>query len=399
MRILHVLDHSVPLQSGYTFRTLSILNEQRALGWETVQLTSPKHTMPYEPEEDIDGWHFYRTPPAKGATATFPVLRELALMAALYRRLKKVAVETKPDILHAHSPVLNALPALRLGRERHIPVVYEVRSFWEDAAVSHGQGRERGPRYLLSRAVETYALNRVQAVTVICEGLRRDLLSRGIPSEKITVIPNAVDPGEFNLPARDLVLSNKLGLTGKIVLGFLGSFYSYEGLHLLLEAMPGILRSLPDARLLLVGGGPEDARLRTLTANLGLDRTVIFTGRVPHSEVQRYYALLDVLVYPRVAIRLTDLVTPLKPLEAMALGKILIASDVGGHRELIRDGETGNLFRAGDTGHLTHTVVRVLQARDTWPKQIAMGHKFVESERTWAQSVRRYERVYRQLVP
>jgi PEP-CTERM/exosortase A-associated glycosyltransferase len=398
MRILHILDHSIPLQSGYAFRTLSILSEQRARGWQTVHLTSPKHTLPYRPEEDVDGWHFYRTPSIGRAARSLPILRELALMNVLSRRLEQVVAETKPDILHAHSPVLNALPALRVGRARRLPVVYEVRSFWEDAAVSHGQGRERGPRYLLSRAVETYALKRAQAVTVICEGLRQDLLSRGIAREKITVIPNAVDPAEFVLPQRDPALAEQLGLTDKTVLGFIGSFYSYEGLHLLIEALPAIMRSISNARLLLVGGGPEDQRLRALAARLGLAHAVVFTGRVPHADVLRYYALVDALIFPRLAIRLTDLVTPLKPLEAMALGKVVIASDVGGHRELIRDGETGSLFQAEDTGDLVRTVVSVLSTREAWPHQLAAGRRYVELERNWASSVARYEEVYRRLV-
>lgn len=398
MRILHVLDHSIPLQSGYTFRTLSILTEQRKRGWETVHLTSPKHTRPYLPEEDVDGWHFYRTKAVDRLSDAVPVLSQVALMAATSRRLAQVVAATKPDLLHAHSPVLNAIPALRVGHARGIPVVYEVRAFWEDAAASHGNGRERGPRYLLTRALETFALKHVDAVTVICEGLRRDLLARGIAPEKVTVIPNAVDPAEFKLPPRDAALAASLGLEGKIVLGFLGSFYSYEGLHLLLEAMPAILATMPGARLLLVGGGPEDARLRALAGRLGLDGKVVFTGRVKHTEVQRYYALVDVLVYPRMAIRLTDLVTPLKPLEAMALGKIVVASDVGGHRELIRDGETGNLFRAEDKEDLVRTLARVVANRAAWPAQIAAGHRFVESERTWASSVARYEPVYQRLV-
>jgi ABC-2 type transport system ATP-binding protein len=146
MRILHILDHSIPLQSGYTFRTLSILAEQRARGWETMHITTPKHTRPYRPVEEIDGWTFYRTPPVAVAAARLPVVREAALMRRVETRIGQVIAEARPDILHAHSPVLNALPAIRAGRKHGIPVVYEVRAFWEDAAASHGTGREGGLR-------------------------------------------------------------------------------------------------------------------------------------------------------------------------------------------------------------------------------------------------------------
>ena len=183
LRILHILDHSIPLQSGYTFRTRAILREQRRLGWETFHLTSPKHAAPGGPEEDVDGLHFYRTPQDSGALARLPVVRELALMRATARRLEEVARDVRPDILHAHSPVLNAIPALWVGRRLGIPVVYEVRAFWEDAAADHGTSREWGLRYRLTRALETFAMRRAGHVTTICEGLKQDIVSRGIPGE------------------------------------------------------------------------------------------------------------------------------------------------------------------------------------------------------------------------
>ncbi len=398
MRILHVLDHSIPLQSGYTFRTISILTEQRALGWETHHLTSPKHSRPFVAEEEVDGWKFYRTPPATGSASSLPVIRELALMRQTEHRLDEVIEDVQPDILHAHSPVLNALPAIRVGRRRGIPVVYEVRAFWEDAAASHGTGSEGGLRYRATRALETRALRRADGVTTICEGLRKDLVDRGIAPDKIVVIPNAVSAEEFSSGEPDKALAGSLGLKDKTVLGFLGSFYSYEGLDLLCRAMPAIAAERPDVRLLLVGGGPDDAHLKSLAGSLGIEDRVIFTGRVPHDEVQKYYDLVDLLVYPRTAMRLTELVTPLKPLEAMAMGKMLIASDVGGHRELIRDGETGTLFRAGNVDALSAGILTLLADRTTWPAMIAAGRRFVETERTWKRSVANYAALYERLV-
>lgn len=399
MRILHVLDHSIPLQSGYSFRTLAILEQQRALGWETEHLTSPKHTRPFVAEEEIEGWRFFRTPPNIGGMSAVPVLREWALMRNTERRLMEVVENIQPDILHAHSPVLNAIPALRVGKRLNIPVVYEVRAFWEDAAASHGTGGESGPRYRATRALESWALRRADAVTTICEGLRADIVARGISADRVTLIPNAVNMDEFTGGAApDPELARSLGLTEQIVLGFLGSFYSYEGLHHLCQAMPRILAQRPDAKLLLVGGGPEEGRLKTMVADLDLADKIVFTGRVPHDEVQKYYDLVDLLVYPRIPIRLTELVTPLKPLEAMAMNKPLIASDVGGHRELIVDGKTGNLFKAGDVADLANTVLRVLENRADWPRQLAAGRDFVEHERSWQKSVSNYIDVYNRLA-
>lgn len=399
LRILHILDHSIPLHSGYTFRTLSILREQRKLGWETYHLTSPKQVGCSAAEEDVDGWHFYRTPPSSGPMSDWPVIGELKLMKQLEERLMEVANQVRPDILHAHSPVLNAIPAIRAGRRLGLPVVYEIRAFWEDAAVDHGTTTEGSLRYRMTRDLETWALRRVDHATTICEGLRADIVARGIPAEKVTVIPNAVDIDSFDPGGEpDQELKQKLGLAGCTLIGFIGSFYAYEGLDLLLDAFPRILSRLPDVRLLLVGGGPQDGALREQAGRLGIADKVVFTGRVPHNEVQRYYDLIDVLAYPRHSMRLTDLVTPLKPLEAMAQGRLLVASDVGGHRELIRDGETGMLFRAGNVDSLADTIVKLLAKREYWTELRQAGRRYVVEERNWARSVANYQAVYGNLV-
>ena len=398
LRVLHVLDHSIPLHSGYTFRTLAILREQRRLGWQTFHVTSPKHTATRDSEETVDGWHFYRTlVPASGKR--LPGLGEIELMRQFERRLRAVAQMVEPHIIHAHSPVLNAMPALRVGKELGIPVVYEVRAFWEDAAVDHGTTTEGSLRYRLSHRLETYALRRAAHVFTICEGLRGDIVARGIDPGKVTVVPNAVDIEKFEPGgAPDEALKAQLGLAGSTVVGFIGSFYAYEGLDLLLAALPTLLAERPEVRVLLVGGGPQEAELKAQAAALGVADKVVFTGRVPHQQVQRYYDLVDVLAYPRHSMRLTELVTPLKPLEAMAQGRLVVASDVGGHKELIRDGETGKLFRAGSAQHLARAVLRLLAGRDQWPALRGAGRRFVERERHWAGSVGRYRPVYERLA-
>jgi PEP-CTERM/exosortase A-associated glycosyltransferase len=396
LRILHVLDHSIPLHSGYTFRTLSILREQRKLGWETFHLTSPKHSLGNGADETVDGWHFFRTPAQSGKH--LPGFGQIALMCQLERRLQQVAEQVRPDILHAHSPVLNAIPALRVGKRLGIPVVYEIRAFWEDAAVDHGTTREGSARYRLTRWLETRAIKRADHLFTICEGLRADMAQRGVAPAKITVIPNAVDIESFEPGGQpDLALKHSLGLDGASVVGFIGSFYAYEGLDLLLQAMPAILAQRPEVRVLLVGGGPQDQALKAQAQQLGIDEKVIFTGRVPHAQVQRYYDLVDVLAYPRHSMRLTELVTPLKPLEAMAQGRLLVASDVGGHQELIRHGQTGVLFKAGDAAALAAAVVKLLGAPESWPALREAGRRFVEEERNWTRSVGNYVEVYQKL--
>jgi len=396
MRILHILDHSIPLHSGYTFRTAAILREQRALGWETFHLTSPKQGGTDAEFEDVDDLRFYRCPtPPAGPSG----IAEFRLIRTIEQRLDELGRDLRPDVLHAHSPVLNAIPALRVGRRLGLPVVYEVRAFWEDAAVDHGTTREGSLRYRMTRMLETWALRRVDHVFTICEGLRRDIVRRGIAADKVTVIPNAVDVKGFQLSgAPDIELAERLGLRGATVVGFVGSFYAYEGLDLLLDAFPALLTRFAELRLLLVGGGPQDAALKAQARRLGVEDKVVFTGRVPHGEVSRYYDLIDLLAYPRHSMRLTELVTPLKPLEAMAQGRLFVASDVGGHKELIRDGETGRLFSADDPAALAAAVEDMLAQRWRWPEYRAAGRRFVESERNWRNSVANYRDVYTKLL-
>lgn len=398
LRILHVLDHSVPLHSGYAFRSLSILQAQRARGWDTWHITGPKQGSGSLYEEQVGDLTFYRTPTATDLRARLPVMRHRALMDSLEARLGEVVDLVRPHILHAHSPVLDAFPALALGRARGIPVVYEVRAFWEDAAVDLGTAREGGLRYRLTRAMETRALRRADAVTTICEGLRRDIVERGIPADKVTVIPNAVNLSEFqSTDEGDPALAQRFGLTRGMTLGFAGSFYAYEGLDLLLRALPRVAREAPAVRLLLLGGGPEESRLQQLSGELGLDGRVQFLGRVPHADMVGYYAMMDVMVYPRILRRLTELVTPLKPLEAMAMRKLVVASDVGGHRELIRDGWNGRLFAAGSVDALATCLIQSLQDREASQALMANGHDYVLRERTWQRSVARYEDVYKRV--
>ena len=400
LRVLHILDHSLPLHSGYTFRTLAILREQRRRGWETFHLTSPKQGPGTAREEAIDGWHFYRTPFDPDRVPQLPGLSEIRLMAATRARLGEIVEEAQPHILHAHSPVLNAFPAIRASKRYGVPVVYEMRASWEDASVDHGTTREGSVRYRLSRALETRAMHLADHVTTICEGLRDDIVGRDIPAEKVTVVPNAVDVERFRYGGPpDIALRDQLGLAGAVVLGFAGSFYGYEGLNLLLDAVPAVAAEHPSLRVLLLGGGPQEAALKAQARRLGIEDRVLFAGRVPHADMQRYYDVIDILVYPRKSMRLTDLVTPLKPLEAMAQGRLVVASDVGGHRELIRNGETGTMFPAGDAHALAVAVRGLLARREDWDRMRIAGRRFVENERTWADSVAHYADVYRRVLP
>ncbi|KHS43443.1 TIGR04063 family PEP-CTERM/XrtA system glycosyltransferase [Novosphingobium subterraneum] len=397
-RVLHVLDHSLPMHSGYTFRTRAILKAQAAMGLEVRAVTGQRHTapMPSDPEV-VDGLTFYR---AGGTAGGLPLVREWSEVAMLAERIVAIAREWRPDVLHAHSPALCGLAALRAGRKLGIPVVYEIRAFWEDAAVGNGTGREGSARYWLTRVLENDVVSGANRVVTICEGLRADLIARGFAPEKLSIMPNGVDLDLFGEPLpRDAGLANELGLGEGPVIGFLGSFYPYEGLDDLIAAMPAIVARVPDARLLMVGGGPAEADLRAQAQASAVADAIRFVGRVPHHEVDRYYSLVDVVCYPRKAMRLTDLVSPLKPLEAMAQGKLVSASDVGGHRELIEHGRTGTLFPPDDPAGLATALADLLGSRDGWHTRREVAKAFVRERHDWAGNVRRYLPVYQALLP
>jgi glycogen synthase len=396
MRILHILDHSLPLHSGYTFRTRAILKAQAARGWAVAGVTGPRYNGEAPDPETVDELTFFRTGKPRPAPSPLSDWREVRALAA---RLDNVIAEWRPDILHAHSPALNGLAALGVARRRNLPLIYEIRAFWEDAAVGNGTGREGSARYRMIRALETHVARRADAVAVICEGLRSDLIARGIDGGKVMVSPNGVDLDLFgDPPPPDRELGERLGLIGKDVVGFIGSFYDYEGLDDLIAAMPMLVAARRDAHLLMVGGGPMEKALRAQAAGSPVSDRIHFVGRVPHQEVERYYSLIDILAYPRKAMRLTDLVTPLKPLEAMAQRRLVAASDVGGHRELIEDGVTGTLFPPDDPAGLAIALTGMFINRSNWNERRDVARAFVERDRNWSSNVSRYEPVYQKLL-
>ena len=410
MRVLHVLHHSAPYLDGYGVRSKYIVDFQRRLGLKPAVITSAHHEIEikrvgsdFQATETIDGLSYHRTRIPEGPTAALqlrtPWFRERALMSALGRSLERAVREQPVDVIHSHSPVLCGRPALELARRLGVPMVYEVRAFWEDA---FQLGAKRlsvaTAKYHYSKSIETALLKEADAVIAIFHLMVDDIASRGIPRSKLHRMPNGVDTQVFAPVARDQNLANRLGIRPGSAIGFIGTFHSIEGIDCLVSAMPAIIAAVPDARLILVGTGPEHENVRQQIQRLGLGDRVVLTGLVKHHEVQRYYSVIDLLVYPRHSFRVTELVTPLKPLEAMAMGKAVIGSDVGGIRELLDDGRAGTLFRAGDSADLARHAIRLLTNLEVREEQAEAGRRYALRERDWAALIPGYLPIYEGLV-
>jgi PEP-CTERM/exosortase A-associated glycosyltransferase len=388
-RVLHVLDHSLPIGSGYSYRSRSIVTAQKHLGLEPVVLTSPKQGSERDGCELVDGIPHYRTGRTGGR---LPFARELLLMLRLASRIIRIARAEGAELIHAHTPLLNGLPALWAGRRLGLPVIYEVRTFWEDAAVNNGTFAESSLRYRVSRALETIVLRRAHRVVAICAGIRSEVIARGIPTGRVAVVPNGVGAEWLEPRPRATGLAAQLGLGAGPVFGYIGSFSRYEGLPFLIESLPELLSRIPSARLLLVGDGRDEEAVRAAARRAG--PAVVMPGRVSQEQVRDFYTLVDVFVLPRRRIRLTELVTPIKPLEAMSMGIAVLASDIGGHAELVSDGETGLLFKAESPESLVEQATRLGRDPELRSQLGTAGRRWVETERTWERIAARYLPVY-----
>jgi PEP-CTERM/exosortase A-associated glycosyltransferase len=280
------------------------------------------------------------------------------------------------------------------ARRHRLPFVYEIRAFWEDALLTGTRSIADRVKYRYSRGLETKLVRAADAVVGISRHIVADVAGRGVASERLACVPNGVDATQFRVVERDPELVRRLGLDGCPTVGFIGTFFGFEGLPDLVAAMPHVLHRLPSARLVLVGSGEDDERVRAQIAALGLQNRVLQLGRVPHEDILRYYALMVVLVYPRRRVRVTELVTPLKPLEAMAAGRPVIGSDVGGIRELLDDGRVGMLFKAGDPADLAEKIIELLSDSVKRESLAAAGLDYVRRERQWTALVQRYRPVY-----
>lgn len=396
MSILQIFDQTVPLVSGYSMRSEAISKNLVRLGENITALSSP--IFGYDKDDEVrDSVRYIRSRFPNPRRKRFPVLRELEIVKIIQERAKSIS-DARFSLVDAHSSVLNGIAGHKLSRHFGVPFLYEIRALWEDAAVDQGKTTEGSLRYRLTRGIETDVIKKADHITVICEGLRDDIIGRGISEQKITVIPNGVDLKDFAvIPPYDQEIAEKYHLRGRKVIGFIGTFFRFEGLEFLVQAAPSVLAKCPDTVFMLVGGGEREAALKQMVKEMNLESKVIFTGRVPHHDVLRYYSVMDALVYPRISKRITELVTPLKPLEAMALKKLVIGSSVGGIRELVKDGFNGMIFQKENAADLADKIVYAIENAGRLAALTENGRRYVETERDWLKICEGYKPVFQKL--
>ena len=388
MRILHVLHLSMPFLCGYSVRSEQIISRQIQRGFDISVVTSAQ--QPDRAGEEVRAGIRYLRTPYESLPPT--PLREIKLMMMLRRRLSKVVSEVKPHIIHAHSPVLVGIPAFIVARRRGIPFVYEIRDLWENASVDRGKFDVDSAPYRVAKSAETWLVRKADGVVTICQALRDELRSR--VDREIDIVANGVDSTMFKPAAPKESWISTWNPGRRRLLAYIGSFQPYEGLEVLIDAFREVLSSGINVGLLIAGDGPERAELERRARSLGVSDSVTFTGRVSHDKVREIYSVADICIYPRIATRTTQLTTPLKTLEALAMGKAVITSDLAPARELIIEDETGCFFRAGDPGSLADKIQLLLGDSERCTKMGQAGREWVRHHRSWDQIIDVYDEVY-----
>jgi PEP-CTERM/exosortase A-associated glycosyltransferase len=399
-RVLHVVARSLPYrQTGYTLRTQAIARAQLEIGLDPHVVTRIgypwREGTPGLIDEEVEGVPYHRLPiPAD------PPVGEDGWLTAHAEGLAELVARERPMLLHAASDFANGLVANHVARSLGLPSIYEARGFWEESWLARASTEAAGSeRYRCARERETEAMLGATHVVTLSEGMAREIEQRGVPRERISVVPNGVDVERFRPVERDDALAQSLGLTsGDVVMGYISRLSRYEGVRHLVEAIAELAGQGEPVRGLIVGDGDELPALRRQASELGVGDRIVFTGRVPHAEVLRYHGLIDIFVVPRTADRVSQLVTPLKPLEAMACATALIVSGVDALREMVAEGETGLTFVPEDAADLARVAAPLIHDRDRRRELGERARAWVAEHRTWRAHAERYRVMYERLA-
>ncbi|GIW22340.1 MAG: glycosyltransferase WbuB [Candidatus Sericytochromatia bacterium] len=393
MKILHVLYQSIPNISGSSIRSKFIVEMQKEIGLEPYVITShiQEPLNKNSTYEEINGVKYYRTyiydKYAKDLTpkkSIFLRIKKAFRMYYFYKKLDEVTKELNPDIIHAHAIFFCGIPSYLVAKKNKKKFIYEYRSNWEDNVYSEG-GFKRW-QYNLVRYLENFTFKKAHKIICINENLKNDVISRGIEASKIYIVPNAVDTRKFFKTQKDIDILKKFSIEEKIVIGFIGSIIGIEGIEYLVKSANN-LKELKNVHFLIVGSGTHLESLKNLSKELDLNN-ITFTGRVDYNQVLKYYSVIDIFVFPRINSKTSQDVTPLKPLEAMACEKVVLASNLKAMNEFIIDGYNGILFESENIDDLTKKLYQVITNIDNYNEMRLNAREYVLKNRNWINNVK-----------
>lgn len=443
MKILHVLANGPPDVNGYAVRTQGLLKAYSETGKiEPIGLTSPWYPERESMAESIavDGITYHRClHPARMKSAssvgmkwsaargrdrisgsegfaTKPLWRramhfalkplrpgwawieERVLFKHFTSRIIEVAKAENAEIIHAHVPYRVGMPALKAARKLQLPFVYEMRGMWEESAVASGRWKAGGLAHRRFRRMETKVMRNADAVICISETLRQESISRGIPSEKISIVPNAVNPVETEPEVSELLAEVQEKIGDSQVVGYIGSLRELEGVDSTADAVSILRKRGVNAKLFVLSSESGQSELLAHCEKLGIGDDAIITGPVPHNQVAPFYELIDVFVVSRPDKRVTRLVTPLKPFEAMQAGRALVMSNLPALAEIVEDGKTGRLYPPDNIEKLADIIERLLNDKGKRDALGSAASQWIVENRTWSKVVRGTTEVYQRLV-
>ncbi|MFC9932556.1 glycosyltransferase family 4 protein [Glutamicibacter sp. NPDC127525] len=400
-RIVHLVKESRPnLSNGFTSRSHKNFLAEKASGLEPVVITEPgfPDNNPKTRTEFVDGILHVRLGMGSIDYSKVPADQFNQMFADLaYEEIKKL----RPQVIHASSGrrgFETALSGIALRAKTGIPLVYEVRSFFEANWTDDTRVEQSGEIFTQRMATEEYCMAVADRVLTICESMKDELVSRGVPPKKIGIIPNAVDSEHFKPVDRNIELARKYGLLNVPTFGYVSNMDHYrESQETLIEALAILGSRGRVAKCILVGGGPRMDLLKELATERGVSDRVIFTGSVDHNEIDEYYSLIDLFVVPRIRERAATYVTPLKPFEAMAQRKPVVTSDLPALLEITDAPKRGLSYTAGDAESLADRLETLFEDREAQERIAQAGYEWVISERTWKSNGDRYVQEFSKL--
>jgi glycosyltransferase involved in cell wall biosynthesis len=401
-RVLYLLHNRLPYNSGgYATRSHGLLTNVAKFGWNisgVSRLGYPWDKMPEKPSvemDEVDNIKYYRLLEEGIGLGKLPMKEYLESYA---KALLEKAKQERPEFIHAASNHMNGLVGNYVAKCLGIKSVYEVRGLWEITRISRQPEWKNTEYYELMTKLEAEAANGADAVLTLTEALKEEMVSRGVDADKITILPNGVTSSRFEPLSRDKELESDLNLQEKVVIGYIGSIVAYEGLEYLVDAIRILVdKGIADIRVLMVGDGAVLEEIQRRVEEKKLNDYFIFTGRVPHEEVERYYSLVDITPFPRKGQPVCEMVSPLKPFEAMAMEKAILSSNVQALTEIVQDGYNGMLFKKDNIEDLADKLEVLIKDNVLREKLGKQAREWVIQERDWEVIAKTLDDVYHKL--